>query len=138
MIRSLMVQECKAHQILAVIGMLALTTLLIPRTHNIETEKISNGGDKSSGDNIENKWKKYHIDTIVALAESWGVFTVWRKLTETDGWKVLPDEDYIIQCLLQHNGTHLSMLGESPFAKGDLVDALGKDGEGGAVEAILK
>ena len=30
------------------------------------------------------------------------------------------------------------MSGEYPFARGDLADALGKDGEGGAVEDILK
>ena len=57
MIRSLMVQDYNVHKILAVIGVLALTTLLIPRIHKVDIEKISNGGDKSPGDNIENKWK---------------------------------------------------------------------------------
>ena len=44
--------------------------LLIPRIHNVETETISNGGDTLPGDNIENNWKKHHIDTIVVLAAS--------------------------------------------------------------------
>ena len=43
-LRILMVQEYKVHTILAVIGMLDLTTLLIPRIHNVEIEIISNGG----------------------------------------------------------------------------------------------
>ena len=75
---------------------------------------------------------------MVVLVASWGFFTVWSQLTENDGWKVLTDEDQIIQRLLQRNGTHLSISGESPFARGYLADALGKDGEGGAVEDILK
>ena len=74
----------------------------------------------------------------MVLSASWGVFIVWRQLTDNDRWKVLTDKYQIIQCLLQRNGTHLSMSGESPFARGGLADALGKDGEGGAVEDILK
>ena len=58
MIRILMVQEYKAHHILAVIGTLTLTTLLIPRIHNLETELTSNEGDNSFGDNIGMRWKR--------------------------------------------------------------------------------
>ena len=93
MIRSLMVQEYKAHQIMAVFGMLALKTLLIAWRHDLETGPTSNEGDNSFGDNIDMRCKRYHIDKFVVLAVSWGDFTVWSQLTENDGWKVLTDED---------------------------------------------
>ena len=41
------------------------------------------------------------------------------------------------QQLLQRNGTHLSMSGESSVARGPLADAIGQDGEGEAMEDIL-
>ena len=79
----------------------------------------------------------YTIDKLVVFTIFWGVFTVWSQLTATDGWKVLTDKDQMIKRLLPRNGRHLSILGESPFAKGDLTEAICKDGEGEDVEGIL-
>ena len=69
---------------------------------------------------------------------TWGVFTVWEQLTAHDGRKVISDERFITKRLLMRNGTHLSMSGDSPFAKGPLVDAVGLDGEGNGVEKMLQ
>ena len=55
-----------------------------------------------------------------------------------EGWKMLIDEKEITAKLIQRNGTHLSMSGDTPFARGPLADLVGDDGEGEAVEEILK
>jgi hypothetical protein len=51
---------------------------------------------------------------------------------------MLTDEEQITNRLLKRNGTHLSMSGDTPFASGPLADQIGKDGEGVAVEEMLK
>ena len=40
--------------------------------------------------------------------------------------------------MLKRNGTHLSMSRDTPFARGPLADLIGKDGDGMAVEEMLK
>ena len=55
-----------------------------------------------------------------------------------DGWKMLTDEEQITNRLLKRNRTHLSMSGDTPFARGPLTDIIGRDGEGVAVEEMLK
>ena len=55
-----------------------------------------------------------------------------------DVWKVITDEEKIIQRILLRNGTHLSMSGDSPFARGKLAEDIGQDEEGEEVEKIIK
>ena len=52
---------------------------------------------------------------------SWGSSTVWSQLAVNDGWKVLTSEEQITKRLLQRNGTHLSMSGDTPVARGKLA-----------------
>ena len=69
---------------------------------------------------------------------AWGISTVWEQITEHDGWKVLSDEKMITKRLLIRNGTHLSMSGDSPFARGAIAESIGLDGEGEGTEDMLK
>ena len=49
-------------------------------------------------------------------------------------WKVLTEDEKVIQRLIQCNATYLSMYGESSFTRGPLVDVIDKDGERMAVQ----
>lgn len=55
-----------------------------------------------------------------------------------EGWKVISDEKVITKRLLMRNGTHLSMSGDFPFARGPLADRVGLDGKGAGVKDILQ
>ena len=44
----------------------------------------------------------------------------------------------MVNKLLQRNSTHLSMSGDTPFARGSLSDVVGKDGEGDGAEEMLR
>ena len=116
MIRTLLVPDYKIYQILAIIGILAWTALM--------------GSLCSQPDKIL-------LDAHFILMIVWGAFTVWSQLVQYDGWKVLTDKNKITQRLLQRNGTHLSMSGDTPFAQGALAEEIGHDGEGAAVEEML-
>ena len=50
----------------------------------------------------------------------------------------MTNEDKIVNTLLQRNTTHLSMSGDTPFARGDLADDIGRDGEGKGAEEMLR
>ena len=76
--------------------------------------------------------------TLIIATGAWGTFTVWEQLTTHDGWKVVSDEKIITKRLLLRNGTHLSMSGDSPFARGPLAEAIGLDGEGQGVDEMLQ
>ena len=73
---------------------------------------------------------------LIALGE-WGISTVWEQITEHDGWKVLSDKKMITKRLLIRNGSHLSMSGDSPFARGAIAESIGLDGEGEGTEDML-
>ena len=75
---------------------------------------------------------------IVVVTGAWGIFTVWEKIASHEGWKVITDEKQITKRLMLRNGTHLSMYGDSPFARGPLADAVGLDEEGEGVEEMLQ
>mmetsp|Transcript_20521 Transcript_20521/g.24444 ORF Transcript_20521/g.24444 Transcript_20521/m.24444 type:complete len:134 (+) Transcript_20521:2-403(+) len=117
MIRSLLVPDYQLHHILVVFGMLAWISLMCL--------DCSDGATSYS-------------NSMIALALPWGAFTVWSQLTTHDGWKVITDEDKITKRIIRLNGTHLFMSGDSPFARGPLADAIGKDGEGEEVEKLLQ
>ena len=68
-------------------------------------------------------------DATLILMVAWGAFTAWEQLVVHDGWKVLTDETQITKRLLQRNGTHLSMSGDTPFARGALAEDLQHDGQ---------
>ena len=67
----------------------------------------------------------------------WGASTAWSKVMTHEWWKVLTEDENITQRLMQHNETHLSMLGDPPFARDQLEEDIDKDGEGMSVEEIL-
>ena len=77
-------------------------------------------------------------DSTMVRVLPWGVFTVWSQLTANDGWKILSDEELITSRIIQRNGTHLSMSGDTPFARGPLAKDIGIDGQGHKVEEMLK
>ena len=116
MIRSLLVPDYIMNETLSVLGMLALTTLKCAACYDII--KLT--------------------DELLVASIVWGVATSWRSLIKFDGWKVLTNPEVITHCLIQRNGNHLSMSGDSPFARGELADAIGKDDKGKAVDEILK
>ena len=126
MIRSLLVPDYLLTEILSVFGMIAINTLIYAATlsysHNITLDN-----------------NKYILsNTLVIATVIWGVSTSWTSLIRYDGWKILTDQDIMAQRLTQRNGTHLSMSGDSPFTRGALADEISKDGEGEAVDEILK
>ena len=117
MIRTLLVPDYSLHQILAIIGTLACIALM--------------------GSFCINSRNKLH-DKILMLIVAWGVFIVWSQLVKHDGWKVLTDGIQITKRLLQRNGTHLSILGDTPFVRGALAEDVGYDGEEQVVVEMLK
>ena len=116
MIRNLLIPDYRLHNILAIIGTLSFTLLIL---HLLLEEA-------------------QYTPAIVIATGVWGIFTVWEQITVHDGWKVINDEQAITQRLLLRNGTHLSMLGDPPFARGPLVDVIGLDGERAGVEDMLQ
>ena len=57
-----------------------------------------------------------------------GIFTVWEQIIENDGYKVISEEIDITRGLIQRNRTHLSISGDSLFARGPMVQIIGLDG----------
>ena len=55
----------------------------------------------------------------------------------TKGWKPLTGKTKVHKALVQKNTTCLSMSGDSPFARGEMAELIGRDGEEEAVEALL-
>ena len=51
---------------------------------------------------------------------------------------MLTSDELITKRILHRNGTHLSMSGDTPFARAKLARAIGLDGEGEAVEEMLR
>ena len=84
MIRTLLVQDYRLHQILSVLGVLPLSAML---------------GRFTKGGNV------VRSNDILVRDLSWSVFTVWGQLTANDGLKVLTYEDQITERILQRNGT---------------------------------
>ena len=115
MIRNLLIPDYCIHEILSIIGILAFTLFI--------QQLMAPTG-------------KYSQSMVVATG-AWGIFTVWEQISAHEGWKVLSDETMITSRLLLRNGTHLSMSGDSPFARGPLAEAIGLDGEGDGVEDML-
>ena len=101
MIRTLLVQDYRVHQILSILGALALTVLL--------------GAFSTGGIGFSN-------DAMLVRALPWSVFTVWSQITAHYGWKVLTDEELITKRILRRNSSHLSMSGDTPFARGHLAN----------------
>ena len=64
--------------------------------------------------------------------------TQLEHLITREGWKMLTDETEITAKLIQRNRTHLSISGVTLFIRGPLVYMVGYDGEGDAVEEMLK
>ena len=103
MIRTLLVPDFQVHHILAIFGALAWTVLMQAMvTYGLIKKQIPY--------------------VIIVLSVLWGSFTVWSQLIAHDGWKMLTDEEQITNRLLRRNGTHLSMSGDTPFARGPLED----------------
>ena len=117
MIRTLLVQDYRVHQILSILGALALTVLL--------------GAFSTEGVGFSN-------DAMLVRALPWSVFTVWSQITAHDGWKVLTDEELISKRILRRNSSHLSMSGDTPFARGPLANDIGVDGHEDKVEEMLQ
>ena len=63
---------------------------------------------------------------------------MWEQITVHEGWKVLSDKVMITERILTRNGTHLSMSGDSPFARGSISDSIGLDGKGTGVDEMLQ
>ena len=127
MIKSLLVPDYYSTNISSVIGMLAITTLMC-------RSAIGTNNNRFNHKDISTSIPFYLIIIIIL----WRASTHWVDLIDHDGWKVLTDHERITQRLIQRNSTHLSMSGESPFARGPLAADIGLDGEGDAVEDILK
>jgi len=116
MIRNLLITNYRIHNVLSIIGALAFTLLIIQLT--TEEEK--------------------HWPAMIIATKVWVIFTVWERLLEHDGWKVITDKQAITKRLLLHNGTHLSMSGDSPFAQAPLADAVGLYGKGAGVDEMIQ
>ena len=116
MIRNLLIPDYRLQDILSIIGALAFTLMIFQL---LSAEEDYN-------------------QTLIIATGAWGTFTVWEQLTTHDGWKVVSDEKIITKRLLLRNGTHLSMSGDSPFARGPLAEAIGLDGEGQGVDEMLQ
>ena len=116
MIRNVLVPDYQIQDILAILGVLSFTILM----QQLLAEECN------------------YAQPIIVAAGAWGIFTVWEQITVHDGWKVLSDETMITQRLLIRNGTHLSMSGDSPFARGAIAESIGLDGEGEGVEEMLQ
>ena len=95
MIRNLLVQDYSLHQIMSILGVLALITMM---------REFSQGGIG------------FNNNDMLVRVLPWGVFIVWSQLTAHEGWKVLIDEDLISKKILQRNRTHLSISGDTIFA----------------------
>ena len=119
MIRNLLVPEFIVHNMIPVVDMLALTALL---------SIYAKGG-------MENP-NKY--TAIISLLVVWSMGIQLYHLITHEGWKMLTDEKEITNNLIVRNGTHLSMSGDTTFAQGPLANLVGDDGEGGAVEEMLR
>jgi len=74
----------------------------------------------------------------VLLAGAWEVCIVWEQIPAHNRQKVVSEEKGITKRLIQRNGTHLSMSGDSPFAQGAIADSIGYSGEGTSADKILK
>ena len=116
MIRNLLIPDYRLHDILSIIGALAFILLILQLLSPEEEYKPSS----------------------IITSGVWVIFTVWEQLTSHDGWKVISDEKVTTPRLLLRNGTHLSMSGDSPFAKGPLADVVGLDSDGGGVDEMLQ
>ena len=116
MIRNLLIPDYRLHEIISIIGVLAFTLLIFQLLTHKET----------------------HSPSLIILSGAWGLFTVWESIVAHEGWKVITDEKQITKRLMLRNGTHLSMSGDSPFARGPLADAVGLDGEGEGVDEMLQ
>ena len=118
MIRSLLVPDFCHHNMAPIFGILAFTFLL----------------HATMGNDI---WPSQPYQLVI-LAGLWAFQTDWHLLIEHDGWKALSNEDDMVHKLLQRNSTHLSMSGDTPFARGLLSDAVGLDGESAGVDEMLQ
>ena len=107
MIRNLLIPNYRINKILAIIGTFAFTLLIIQLTTEEENHSLA----------------------MITVPGVWGIFTVWERPMEHDEWKVITDEQAITKRLLLRNGTHLSMSGDTPFARGTLADTVGLDGQ---------
>jgi len=116
MIRNLLIPDYRLHEIISIIGVLAFILLIYQLLSPTEV----------------------HTTSVIILSGAWGLSTVWESIVEHEGWKVITDEKQITKRLMLRNGTHLSMSGDSPFARGPIVDAVGLDGEGEGVEEMLQ
>ena len=116
MIHNLLIPNYCVHDILAIIGTLSFTLLII---HLLLEEA-------------------QYTPSIVIATGTWGIFTVWEQIIVHDGWKVINEKQAIKKRLLLRNGTHLSMLSDTPFARGPLADEIGLYGEGAGVEEMLQ
>ena len=112
MIRNLLIPYSRVHDLLVIIGALAFALLI----QQLIAEK-----DK-------------YIPSLIVTTGSWRVFKVREEITDHEGWKVLSDETAITQRLLMRNGTHLSISGDSPFAREPIADRIGMDGNGTGVK----
>ena len=117
MIRTLLVQDYRVHQILSILGALALTVLL--------------GAVSTGGVGVSN-------DAMLVRDLPWSAFTVWSQITAHDGWKVPTYEDLITKRIIQRNSSHLSMSGDTPFARAPLADDIGVDGHEDKVKEMLQ
>ena len=118
MIRSLLVPDFHHNNIAPIFGILAFTFLL----------------QATMSDRV---WNSYPYQPVI-LAGLWGFQTDWHQLVVHDGWRALSNEDAMVHKLLQRNSTHLSMSGDTPFARGSLAENVGKDGECEGVDEMLK
>ena len=127
MIQSLLVPDYYHDEILSIFGMLAIIALMCVTTP-IEQHNST----------CITMLPCAILYTFIVTMILWSLSTKWSRLIASEGWQVLTEDDAITNRLIQRNSTHLSMSGESPFARGYLTDAIGKDGEGDAVDDILK
>ena len=68
---------------------------------------------------------------------TWALTINYKELIEYDGWKNLTSEEQINKRLIMQNTTHLAQSANTPFASGELGEAIGLDGESEVVEEIL-
>lgn len=111
-----MIPDYRLHNILAIIGALAFNFLLLQMTV------------------VQDKY----TPSLVVATCVWGSFIIWEQITDHGGSTVLSDERMITKILFTRNGSHISMAGDSHFARGPVVDKIGLDGKGKGADEMLQ